>query len=48
MAHFIEHLIFKGTKKRKAHHIINRLETVGGEINAYTGERKRPAFTHLL
>lgn len=36
MAHFIEHVIFKGTKKRKAWHILSRLEDVGGDINAYT------------
>lgn len=36
MAHFLEHIIFKGTKKRKAYHILSRLEDVGGEINAYT------------
>jgi len=36
MAHFIEHLIFKGTKKRKAHHILSRMEDVGGEMNAFT------------
>ncbi len=36
LAHFIEHLIFKGTKKRKAHHILSWIEDVGGEINAYT------------
>lgn len=36
IAHFIEHVIFKGTKKRKAYHIMSRLEDVGGELNAYT------------
>jgi len=36
IAHFIEHAIFKGTKKRKAYHILNRLDSVGGEIDAYT------------
>jgi len=36
IAHFIEHVIFKGTKKRRAYHIISRLEDVGGEIDAYT------------
>ena len=36
LAHFIEHVLFKGTKKRKAFHILNRMESVGGEINAYT------------
>ena len=36
IAHFIEHVVFKGTKKRKAFHIMSRLEDVGGELNAYT------------
>lgn len=36
MAHYIEHCLFKGTKKRKAFHIISRLDAVGGELNAYT------------
>lgn len=36
IAHFIEHMIFKGTKKRKAYHILSRLEDVGGELDAYT------------
>jgi predicted Zn-dependent peptidase len=36
LAHFIEHVIFKGTKKRKAYHINSRLEDVGGDLNAYT------------
>lgn len=36
MAHFIEHAIFKGTLKRKTHHILNRIDSVGGEINAFT------------
>lgn len=36
LAHFIEHAIFKGTKKRKSFHILNRLDSVGGEIDAYT------------
>jgi len=36
MAHFIEHTLFKGTQKRKAYHVINRLEGIGGELNAYT------------
>lgn len=48
MAHFIEHLIFKGTKKRKAHHIINRLETVGGEINAYTGKEETCIYSSFM
>ncbi len=36
MAHFIEHMYFKGTGKRKAYHILSRLEDRGGELNAYT------------
>jgi predicted Zn-dependent peptidase len=36
IAHLIEHLIFKGTKKRRAFHILSRMEDVGGEVNAYT------------
>jgi predicted Zn-dependent peptidase len=36
ISHFIEHMVFKGTPKRKAFHILNRLDSVGGEINAYT------------
>ena len=40
LAHFWEHMAFKGTKKRKAYHIINRLETLGGELNAYTTKEK--------
>lgn len=36
IAHFIEHLFFKGTTHRKAFHVLSRLEDVGGELNAYT------------
>jgi predicted Zn-dependent peptidase len=36
MAHFIEHVIFKGTTKRKSFHVLSRLENVGGDLNAYT------------
>lgn len=36
LAHFLEHVIFKGTEKRKSFHVLNRLDAVGGEINAYT------------
>ena len=36
MAHFVEHLLFKGTKHRRAWHIINWLESVGGQLDAYT------------
>jgi len=36
LAHLLEHAIFKGTQKRKAYHVLSRLEDVGGEMNAYT------------
>ena len=38
MAHFIEHMSFKGTEHRRAWHIINSMEAVGGDLNAYTGK----------
>lgn len=43
MAHFIEHVVFKGTSKRNSYQVLNRLESVGGEINAYTS-RERTCF----
>ena len=38
MAHFVEHMTFKGTEKRKALQILNCLERVGGDLNAFTGK----------
>lgn len=48
MAHFIEHVIFKGTKKRKAYHIISSLEDVGGELDAYTTKEKTVVYGTFL
>lgn len=48
LAHFIEHTIFKGTKKRKAWHILNRLESVGGELNAYTSKEETVIYSSFL
>jgi predicted Zn-dependent peptidase len=48
MAHFIEHVIFKGTKKRKPFHILSRMEDVGGEINAYTSKEETAIHTSFL
>ena len=48
MAHFIEHMLFKGTKKRKSAHIINRLENVGGELNAYTSKEETIVYAGIL
>lgn len=40
IAHFWEHMAFKGTSKRRSFHILNRLESLGGELNAYTTKEK--------
>lgn len=48
MAHFIEHTIFKGTRKRRAFHIISRLEDVGGELNAYTTKEETAIYASFL
>ncbi len=38
ISHFIEHMVFKGTKKRRMHHIAQRMEAVGGYLNAFTSK----------
>lgn len=48
IAHFWEHMAFKGTRKRKAFHILNRMESVGGELNAYTTKEKIAFYTSVL
>lgn len=48
MAHFVEHLLFKGTEKRKAYHIVNRLDAVGGELNAYTTKEETYVYATAL
>ncbi len=40
MAHFIEHMAFKGTERRRAYHISNGLERVGGDLNAFTNKQE--------
>ena len=48
IAHFTEHLLFKGTTKRHAHHILNRMENVGGELNAYTTKEETYVYSFFL
>ena len=48
MAHFVEHLIFKGTRKRRAWHILNRMENVGGDLNAYTNKEETVVYSAFL
>ncbi len=45
LAHFVEHTIFKGTRRRSSWHIINRMEAVGGEINAYTTKEETTVYS---
>lgn len=40
LAHFLEHMLFKGTQKRKAFHVLSRLDAVGGDLNAYTSRER--------
>ena len=47
MAHALEHMVFKGTKKRKTWQIISYLENVGGELNAYTTRDYTAIYTSL-
>lgn len=48
MAHFIEHMLFKGTGKRSSRLIINRIESVGGELNAYTNKEETVLYSAFL
>lgn len=48
LAHFIEHTIFKGTSKRKAYHILTRLESVGGELNAFTTKEETCIYATFI
>ena len=47
-AHFIEHTLFKGTKRRKMFHVLNRLDSVGGEVNAYTSKEDTWIYAAFL
>lgn len=45
LAHFVEHTIFKGTERHKAGYILNRLEELGGELNAFTNKEETVVYT---
>lgn len=47
-SHFIEHMLFKGTKKRSAREIASSLESVGGSLNAFTGREHTCYFARVL
>ena len=48
MAHYIEHCLFKGTEHYTARQIINRIEGIGGEINAYTTKEETTFYAATL
>lgn len=48
MVHLIEHMLFKGTERRKAYHILSRLDDVGGELNAYTTKEETAIHASFL
>lgn len=48
IAHFIEHMLFKGTKKRRSYHILCRLDEVGGELDAYTTKEETAVHASFL
>ena len=48
MAQFCEHMMLKGTDKRRAWHIINRMEAVGGDLNAYTNKEETVVYAAFM
>jgi len=48
MAHLVEHMIFKGTTHRRAWHILNRMENVGGDLNAYTNKEEMVVYAAFM
>lgn len=48
MAHFIEHTVFKGTEHRRSYHILNRIDGVGGELNAFTTKEETCIYASSL
>ncbi len=45
LAHFVEHTIFKGTSTRRASYVRDRMEVVGGELNAYTTKEETVVYS---
>ena len=48
MCHFIEHMVFKGTENRRMHHIAQRMENVGGYLNAFTSKEYTCFYARCL
>ena len=47
-SHFIEHMLFKGTKKRSSFDIVNEIDRIGGQQNAFTGKEKTCYYIKVL
>lgn len=45
LAHFVEHTIFKGTSRRSGSYVLNRMEAVGGELNAFTTKEETTVYS---
>ncbi len=48
LAHFIEHILFKGTERRDSFHVNQRMESVGGELNAFTTKENTTFYSAFL
>lgn len=48
LAHFVEHMLFKGTTRRRSWHILNRMENVGGDLNAFTNKEETIVYSAFL
>lgn len=48
MAHFVEHMSFKGTRHLTSMQILNRMDSVGGDLNAYTGKEETVYYSVFL
>ncbi len=48
MAHFIEHMLFKGTQKHKSYYILTHIDELGGELNAYTTKEETAIHASVL
>ena len=47
LAHFVEHTLFKGTSRRSDSYVLNRMEAVGGELNAYTTKEETSVYSAM-
>ncbi len=48
ISHFVEHMVFKGTRRRRTHHIAQRMESVGGYLNAHTSKEYTCYYARCL